>query len=311
MADQSVPRRAQAYVLRTTLVSQADVNVMQDPPTVAAGDVMVSTDGSAILASTNAPALVPAGGRIASVTLSVAEMTGDIVVVAWSDAVGAQWQDQTWVLHPTNSTLAVLAATLVTITADIAALAATLVTVLANIAAVDAIVTAIQIVVNTIQVTANAILVCCNAAVGNILNALLGVSAIAKALRSHDLTIYRGDTWSQQISGMGDLTGRTDIWFGFKVDPSDTDAESIVLISETIGLERINGAAALIPGNGSITVVGADTAGVIQVDLDEVETAKLVPDKRFWDAQQLNAGVVTTPKAGRITISADIVRTVT
>ena len=274
-------------------------------------------------ASTNAPA--NDGDVAAQVTLTIAEMTGDVVMVAWSDAVGAEWQDQTWVLHPTNSTLAVLAATLatilantVTIIADIAALAATLVTVLIDIAAVNVIVTATQIVVNAtnvivtaIQVTVNAILVCCNSVVGNVLNALLGVSAISKALRSHDLTLYRGDTWSQQISGLGDLTGRTNIWFGFKVDPSDTDAESIVLISETVGLERINGAAALIPANGSITVIGADTAGVIQVDLDEAETAKLVPDKRFWDAQTLIVGTVTTPKAGRITISADIVRTVT
>jgi len=62
-----------------------------------------------------------------------------------------------------------------------------------------------------------------------------------------------------------------------------------------------------VPANGSITVLDA-AAGILQVDLDEAETAKLVPDKRFWDCQKLVAGVVTTPKAGRLVVTADIVR---
>ncbi len=149
------------------------------------------------------------------------------------------------------------------------------------------------------------------ASAGDIVNLLLSHTIIAGALRPQDLFLYRGDTWSQIITGMGDLTAATDIWFGVKADPDDADSESIFLISETVGLERINGAVAAVPGNGSITVVAPATRGVIQVDLDEVETAKLVPDKRFWDAQRLVAGRMTTPKAGRISISADIVRAVT
>jgi len=141
-----------------------------------------------------------------------------------------------------------------------------------------------------------------------IVQMLMNQSSVASAVRAQDLTLYRGDTWSQTITGLGDLTAATDIWFGIKADPDDSDNEAIVLISETVGLERINGAAALVPANGSITVVGLATAGVIQIDLDEVETAKLVPDKRFWDCQHLIAGTVTTPRAGRISITADIVR---
>jgi len=146
------------------------------------------------------------------------------------------------------------------------------------------------------------------ASAAEVANALLAHSVIASALRhATDLTLYRGDTWSQVITGMGDLTAATDIWFGIKEDPDDSDNEAVVLISETIGLERINGAAAGVPANGSITVLDA-AAGILQVDLDEAETAKLVPDKRFWDCQKLVAGVVTTPKAGRLVVTADIVR---
>lgn len=284
MADQSVPRRNQAYVLRTTLVSQADANIMQDPPTLAAGDVQRSIDGAAIANTTNAPALVPAGDKIAAVTLTAAEMNCDILVVTWADVVGAEWQDQTWILHPTDATLAVI---------------------------YDYLVNTIYAAIVALTVICNNILTVVNGLLSSIVNTLLSFTAIRRALQSQDLELYRGDSWSQMIRGMGDLTGATDIWFAAKVDPDDLDSESIFLISETVGLEVINGVVAAVAANGSITVVGAATAGVIQIDFDEVETAKLVPDRRFWDAQKLVAGTVTTPKAGRMDISADIVRAVT
>lgn len=295
MADQSVPRRNQVYVLRTTLVSQADANIMQDPPTLAAGDVQRSIDGVAIANTTNAPALVPAGDKIAAVTLTAAEMNCDILVVTWADIVGAEWQDQTWVLHPTNATLEVIYDYLVN----------TIYAYLVN--------TIYNYLVNTIYAyLVNTIYAYMLTIVNAVISGLLQVSAISNALRGRlDLTLYRGDSWRQIITGMGDLTGATDIWFAAKIDPGDLDSESIFLISETVGLEVINGAAATIPGNGIITVIGAATAGVIQIDLDEAETAKLVPDKRFWDAQKLVTGTVTTPKGGRLDISADIVRAVT
>ena len=130
---------------------------------------------------------------------------------------------------------------------------------------------------------------------------------LTNVLRSTDLSLYRGDTWTQILSRLGDLTGYTDIWFGIKEDPEDNDSQAIVLISNSIGLERINGAVATVPANGSITVLDA-ASGIIQIDLDEVETAKLAPDKRFWDCQWLISGTVTTPKAGRIAVIADVVR---
>lgn len=143
---------------------------------------------------------------------------------------------------------------------------------------------------------------------GCVVNGLMGNSIISAALCcSSDLSIYRGDTWTQVITGMGDLSAVTDIWFGIKEDPSDTDNEALVLISETAGLERINGAAAGVPANGSITITDV-AAGIITVELDEAETAKLVPDKRFWDVQKLDGGDVTTTHYGRCVVTADIVR---
>lgn len=145
------------------------------------------------------------------------------------------------------------------------------------------------------------------ASAADIANVLLSHTVIADAMRPQDLSLYRGDTWIQVITGLGDLTAAADIWFAFKADPDDTDAQALCLISETVGLERIIGAPAAVAANGSITVIDAP-AGVIQVQLEADETAKLEPDKRFWDAQKDMAGVITTPKAGRIAVIADIVR---
>jgi hypothetical protein len=152
-----------------------------------------------------------------------------------------------------------------------------------------------------------------NVAVGSVcscvVSALLRVPAIKNALVSAELTMYRGDTWNQRISGLGDLTAATEIWFGMKEDKKDdTDAQSIVLISLTNGLEVIVGTQGT-AANGSITIVAPPTAGIIDVMLEGVETAKIDASKRYaWDAQKLIGDDPITPRCGTITIAADVVR---
>lgn len=144
-----------------------------------------------------------------------------------------------------------------------------------------------------------------------ILAALLANQQIAEAVRMVDLYMYRGDTWTQTYTWLGDLTGVTEIWFAVKEALAYADAQATILITLTGGLEIINGATAPVPANGSITVVGAPTAGTIQIDLDEVETAKIAPDRLYqWDIQMLVGGVVTTPKAGQLVVSGDVARAV-
>lgn len=155
-----------------------------------------------------------------------------------------------------------------------------------------------------------------NSAVGSVCacvtNALLAIPAVQSALQSADLTMYRGDTWTRRITGLGDLTGATDIWFGMKDDKDDTDAQSTVLISQTVGLEIINGATATVPGNASIAVVAPATGGRIDVTIEPVEMAKLEAAKKYYyDVQKSIGGVVSTPKCGTCVVNADIVRTVT
>lgn len=107
MADQSVPTKNQAYILATSLVSQADANIFQNLPTLAAGDARINTYNGAVWSgwgnTSNAPA--QNGERGVVITLTAGEMNNDIVHVVFRDAAGAEWQDQAWILHPTPNPL--------------------------------------------------------------------------------------------------------------------------------------------------------------------------------------------------------------
>jgi len=145
-------------------------------------------------------------------------------------------------------------------------------------------------------------------------NLLARMPGLAGILRGVDFgCLYRGDTWGDTITGLGDLTGATDIWLAFKTDPADADSAAVMLISLSSGLEVINGAAVVAPDNlhGSLVVNAPATGGSITWYLSEVESAKVVPAKLYYDVQKRIAGVpvmVSSPKAGRVTIEADISR---
>lgn len=89
MAD-NVPIRETAFSFKLGLPSVAFPGIMQSGPTLATGDVKVSIDGGSL---TNITTLPTASGKIVTVSLSAAEMTGDSIVVQFSDAAGTEWKD--------------------------------------------------------------------------------------------------------------------------------------------------------------------------------------------------------------------------
>lgn len=91
----ATPIKGQAYDFFVSLVEQANPEAFVIDPTIAAGDVLVSQDGGANANITSLPAASPAGSSNVLVQLSAAEMAFDKVVVAFSDLVGAQWQELT------------------------------------------------------------------------------------------------------------------------------------------------------------------------------------------------------------------------
>lgn len=133
---------------------------------------------------------------------------------------------------------------------------------------------------------------------------------IAASISGDDITIHRGDSFSAAITGLGNISGRTKLWFTVKTTARGADTAAIIQIEETAGLVYINGAAAATPANGDITVDDA-VAGDITITLDEVETAKLVPDSLVYDIQMLDTGGdVSTLSAADATVTADVTRAV-
>lgn len=102
MATYIPAKRATEFIFWTSLVSQANSNIMQANPTLAIGDVKVSVDGGTLNNITTLPVVTPAVSKIVKVTLSATEMTGDNIMVVFSDASGAEWQDQIWCI-PTSA----------------------------------------------------------------------------------------------------------------------------------------------------------------------------------------------------------------
>ena len=135
-------------------------------------------------------------------------------------------------------------------------------------------------------------------------------AVLAAALSGTTVTIRRGDSLSLAITGLGDISTRTMLWFTVKAADTQADTAAIIQIEETAGLVYLNGAdASARAANGDITVDDA-VAGDITVTLDEVETDDLVPDTLTYDVQVLDSGDVTTLTQGTVNIVADITRAV-
>ena len=102
MTELTFPIRGVTYTFDVSLVSQANPLVFQNAPTIVAGDVLISIDGGATAPITNLPVVA---GKIVTVTLTAAEMTGDRISVLFSDVAGAQWCDLLVDLLPSAITL--------------------------------------------------------------------------------------------------------------------------------------------------------------------------------------------------------------
>jgi len=87
------PKKNVQFITYVSLVSQADTDIMQDTPTLAAGDAQVSIDGGALANLDTLPAVTPASSKMVKIILSADEMNGDNVTVVFCDAAGDEWQD--------------------------------------------------------------------------------------------------------------------------------------------------------------------------------------------------------------------------
>ena len=123
------------------------------------------------------------------------------------------------------------------------------------------------------------------------------------------VTVYRGDTITINITGLGDISGRSKLWFTAKRDLTDSDTEALIQIEETAGLIYIVGQAPSNSANGSITVTDA-SAGDISISLSADESAKLPVGSSYrYDVQVLESGgTVRTLTSGVFAVTGDATR---
>ena len=121
------------------------------------------------------------------------------------------------------------------------------------------------------------------------------------------LSFLRGDTLSQAIAGLGDLTGYSKIWFTAKAGRADRDRAARIQVEIADGLLRINGKAPASADNGSI-VISDLTDGDIVVTVAAVEMAKVEPFTGVWDVQALLGTTLVTLGAGMCDVSGDATR---
>jgi hypothetical protein len=128
---------------------------------------------------------------------------------------------------------------------------------------------------------------------------------IIAAQYSSALYIVEGDTWTQDIESLGNLSGKT-IVFMIKKDIRDTDANAVVTIHETDGLTRLNAA---IPSDGqdewgSIEILDSN-AGDIRLRLESDATVRLKSGTYVDGVKLLADGAdATVRQRGKTIVSA-------
>lgn len=97
MASQYPPKKNDTggYTFYVSLVSQADVKLMQANPTIAAGDVKIAKDDGVPVNLATLPVVDADFTKRVKVVLSQAETNADNFTIIFSDAAGAEWCDLT------------------------------------------------------------------------------------------------------------------------------------------------------------------------------------------------------------------------
>jgi hypothetical protein len=128
-------------------------------------------------------------------------------------------------------------------------------------------------------------------------------ASVIAAVSGSVVTQPRATTWNFSITGLGNITARTDLYFTIKRRTTDADTAAVVQIEETAGLIVINGGAPAAAGNGTLTVTDA-VAGDVTVTLAAIESEKLrATDNLQYDFKMVTAAVVQLLTRNRFNIS--------
>jgi len=85
------PIAGSAFTFTLSLLSQTDGTIVANP-TLATGDVKISTDGGAFANLATLPTVTPASGGTVEVNLTSGEVGNDHFTVAFTDQAGSEWK---------------------------------------------------------------------------------------------------------------------------------------------------------------------------------------------------------------------------
>lgn len=312
MAEQSPPKRGEAYTFAVGLVNQSDTDTFVATPTLAGGDIQISKDGGQFANIATATTLLDlasgADSGILLITLTAAEMTADRVVVLFHDAAGDEWQDCVVTIDTVSKRISDLNDIAAGAAMTLASGAITAAVIATGAIDADAI-AADAIGASELAADAAAEIAAANWSYSSRTLTQSAASVISTVVGS-TITITRGDTLSAALTNIGALTGYVSLDFTVKEDKSDTDANAILRIRKNAsgvddGLLRANKAAATAT-DGSITITDEPT-GDITIALAATVTDDLVPQMGlYYDIQLITATAVTTLSSGTCNITADV-----
>jgi hypothetical protein len=136
------------------------------------------------------------------------------------------------------------------------------------------------------------------------------LASLVDAASGNTISRRRGDLWTISVTGLGNISTRTKLWFTVKESDNDPDTASILQIVEGTGLVYLNGAAGT-AGHGSVVVTDTVT-GALTITVQEDATAALeLASNLYYDIQWLHSGGTATPVDGTFKVTRDATRSIT
>ena len=279
MASFVTPKKNTAYTFYVSLTRQDNTMLAKANPTLATGDCKVSIDGGTLNNLGTLPVVAPAGGSLVRVVMATAEMNGDNIIVAFSDAAGAEWCDLTVNIQTTAQQI------------DDLAPASTALSTATWTNARSGYLDVLNGILAAIWAYATRTLTQTGA-------------QVAAAVDGSDLVITKYVTFDATLTGLS-LTG-TPVYWMVKQHVEDADNDALIAISSVTGLTRINKRAAVTAGNGSITVSGSS----LIIHLEEAETSKLPAGAWLYSVKRINAGDTFAVSDGNATVQDTLIKAV-
>ena len=119
----------------------------------------------------------------------------------------------------------------------------------------------------------------------------------------------RGDHWSIVRTDLGDISGRTALYFTMKTGYDKTDAQATLQVDETNGLLVLNADDDVTATDASITV-DDEVQGNITIVVKDSVTVDVEPALYVADVQMIDADGAQTLEEFYFAVPADVTRAI-